>query len=524
MADLNALIAQGYQFQPPPDPFAQYGKMQQLQSAGMQNQLAQYQFEAAKRADVQANALNQAYASAIDPTTGAIDYGKVARSLATGGVGSQIPAVEKTRMEQEVAKLNKQKLEGEIASQAPALALKKIELFNSQMEQSKRRLNQINPNSPNAGEQLMAWHTSNHAPGVLGDTLREQGSTPEKTIGDIQAAVAGGPAAIAQFIERSMNGQTEFAKKIAPVPEKMTDGKTEFFVDKNQFSPTFGMKIGGAGFAKQITPGEQLTADTAAKRLTFEQNKFNYEKANPGKTIKEVTQADGSTQIFAIDNRTGTATPVMMAGAPGATPAGGGRGAVGVTDGRVGPATPLVGAAKQGALTEAQSNAAMFGSAMAQAQNVLDQVEKQGTKTGAVTTSLAQGIVKYVPLGVGDKLVGDVYALAMQDPSKLFGPDVNQQKLGQAQLAFAIAYLRKTSGAAFGPSELANTVNEFFPAIGEDVSVTKQKAEARKRAIAGMKMGAGKEGAKFIEQYEAPGAAGGGTPSANDPLGIRGKQ
>jgi hypothetical protein len=111
----------------------------------------------------------------------------------------------------------------------------------------------------------------------------------------------------------------------------------------------------------------------------------------------------------------------------------------------------------------------------------------------------------------------------MQDPSKLFGPDVDQQKLGQAQLAFSIAYLRKTSGAAFGPSELANTVNEFFPAIGEDVSVTKQKSEARKRAIAGMKIGAGKEGGKFIEQYEAPGAAGGGTPSANDPLGIRGK-
>jgi hypothetical protein len=151
---------------------------------------------------------------------------------------------------------------------------------------------------------------------------------------------------------------------------------------------------------------------------------------------------------------------------------------------------------------------------------VLDKVEKRGTKSGAVTTSLAQGIVKYVPLGVGDKLVGDVYALAMQDPSKLFGPDVDQQKLGQAQLAFSIAYLRKTSGAAFGPSELANTVNEFFPAIGEDASVTKQKAEARKRAIAGMKIGAGKEGGKFIEQYEAPGAAGGGTPSANDPLGI----
>ena len=48
MADLNALIAQGAQFQAPIDPFAQYGKMQQLQNAGMQNQLTQQQLATAK--------------------------------------------------------------------------------------------------------------------------------------------------------------------------------------------------------------------------------------------------------------------------------------------------------------------------------------------------------------------------------------------------------------------------------------------------------------------------------------------
>jgi len=48
MADLNALIAQGAQFQAPPDPFAQYGRMQQLQNAGMQNQLTQQKLASAK--------------------------------------------------------------------------------------------------------------------------------------------------------------------------------------------------------------------------------------------------------------------------------------------------------------------------------------------------------------------------------------------------------------------------------------------------------------------------------------------
>jgi hypothetical protein len=45
MADLNALIAQGYQFQPLPDPFAQYGKMQQLENSATQNRLAQQQMQ-----------------------------------------------------------------------------------------------------------------------------------------------------------------------------------------------------------------------------------------------------------------------------------------------------------------------------------------------------------------------------------------------------------------------------------------------------------------------------------------------
>jgi len=72
------------------------------------------------------------------------------------------------------------------------------------------------------------------------------------------------------------------------------------------------------------------SAQNARDRLAFEQSKFNYERANPGKTIEKITQEDGSTKVFAIDNRTGMATQVMMAGAPGAAPAGGGRGAVGV--------------------------------------------------------------------------------------------------------------------------------------------------------------------------------------------------
>jgi hypothetical protein len=474
MADLNALIAQGAQFQAPVDPFAQYGKMQQLQNAGMQNQLAQYQFEAAKRADLQANALNQAYGNAVNPDTGEIDYAQVRKSLATGGAGSQIPALEKTRMEQEKAALERQKLTGEIAAQSPALALKKLEVLNSQFDQSKKLLNQIDPNSPDAGSQLMAWHQSNHAPGLLGDTLRANGSTPEQTIGNIQAAIAQGPKGIANFIQRSTLGQTEFAAKIAPTPKEVTDGQKKFFVDSNPQSPTFGMKVGGEGFQTQATPGENLTANTAAKRLAFEQGKFAWEKANPGKTIKEITQADGSTQVVAIDNRTGTATQVMMAGVPGAAPAGGGRGAVGVTDGRVGPATPLVGAKPSNAqATEGERKAATLLQRLQFSQSQLTQAledNPNASKPGVFASAVAK---LSTPL------------------ANTLTPET-RQRVESAQLDMLDAALTLGTGAAYTKEQLEGYRQSYFPQIGDGPKQILDKQARLNNVIAAAKIASGR--------------------------------
>jgi hypothetical protein len=64
MADLNALIAQGYQFQPLPDPFVQYGKRQQLEQGEQANQLNQMKLQEAQAAAVERNALRQ-----LNPTS-----------------------------------------------------------------------------------------------------------------------------------------------------------------------------------------------------------------------------------------------------------------------------------------------------------------------------------------------------------------------------------------------------------------------------------------------------------------------
>ena len=64
MADLNALIAQGAQFQAPPDPFVQYGRMQQLQQSQQANALNQMKMEEMQAATAERNALR-----GLDPSS-----------------------------------------------------------------------------------------------------------------------------------------------------------------------------------------------------------------------------------------------------------------------------------------------------------------------------------------------------------------------------------------------------------------------------------------------------------------------
>jgi hypothetical protein len=152
-------------------------------------------------------------------------------------------------------------------------------------------------------------------------------------------------------------------------------------------------------------------------------------------------------------------------------------------------------------MTEGQSNAALFGGSMAQANATMKELEKAGTLKNAVIPAMMQSLVGLVPLGVGEKVADQIESIARTDPTSLVGPNANQQRLAQAQIAFATAWLRKTSGASFGASEVSNTIKEFFPMIGEGDSVIKQKTEARERAIDGMRLGTTKEGQAYIDKY-----------------------
>lgn len=219
MANLNALIAQGYQFQQPPDPFVQYGRMQQLEQGQQANQLNRMKMQEAERANVQANMLNQAYASSVDPLTGEIDYAKVRRAAAAGGAGSQIPAIEESRLKQETARLTQQKTAGEVAAQPVKLSADKAKLLDDKLKLSRQFLDTLDPADPNAPARYLAWHEANHADPDIGPALTARGVTAAQARAQIDAAIARGPQAFAQMLNQSKLGTEKFMEMNKPTTQ-----------------------------------------------------------------------------------------------------------------------------------------------------------------------------------------------------------------------------------------------------------------------------------------------------------------
>jgi len=102
MSNLNALIAQGYQFKPIADPFEQYGKMQQLEQGRQTNELNALKLDEARRGVAEQNQLRQldpaaadyiAQVTRINPRTG-FEFGKLQRDADTARLTQQKTQIE----------------------------------------------------------------------------------------------------------------------------------------------------------------------------------------------------------------------------------------------------------------------------------------------------------------------------------------------------------------------------------------------------------------------------------------------
>lgn len=199
------------------------------------------------------------------------------------------------------------------------------------------------------------------------------------------------------------------------------------------------------------------------------------------KTIKD---ADGKETAVWVDPYNQSVTPAQTpgSGAPSAPPT------VTLPDGRqiTMPAgmdpkkwkehvTNAVADAQAGKQTETQANATTFANRMEAAETNVKQFE--GAATG-IKDNMLRGVTDApyspVPRGATNWAVSKEY-----------------KQYEQAKSQFITAMLRRESGAAIAIEEFNRYDREFFPQVGDDAEVIKQKRDMRNVAIEGMKKGAG---------------------------------
>jgi len=229
------------------DPLAQYGKIVQIQAAQNQNALSQYQLSAARQNETSNNALNAAYSAAYDPATGKIDIGKLRQSIAQSGIGSKLPAIEKTLSEQETAQLKREKVFNDLVG-------KRLQLSRQGLE------------GVTTPEQFIAWHQSNHSDPILAEYFKQRGVTAEQSKQRIETLIRS-PGGFEQLLRESKVG-TEKALENHFVTQNL--GATTQVQSIPKYGPGAASVVPGSAAAMTPTPDAVLAHEDRVKRLAKE--------------------------------------------------------------------------------------------------------------------------------------------------------------------------------------------------------------------------------------------------------------
>ncbi len=213
---LDPVIAGGFRGLQLQDPLERYARVSQIQGAQQQSQLnqlqmqqAQLQMRQAQREQETTNALNAAYRDAYNPQTGDVDINRLRQSLATGGYGAKIPAIEKQFFEGREARTK-----ADVAS---------TELLDKKLKQSRSFLDTLDPTAPGAADAYIAWHEANHKDPVIGPALTARGVTAEQSRGRI-AQMIQTPGGLARLINESKLGTEKFMELNKPTTQVIDQG------------------------------------------------------------------------------------------------------------------------------------------------------------------------------------------------------------------------------------------------------------------------------------------------------------
>ena len=270
---------------------AQYGQMQQIQNAQNQNRLADLAYGQQEQSIANEKAMNQAYAGAVG-ADGKIDRNMLYSSLAQGGFGSKLPAIQEG-----FAKADKSS--GEVDAQKFKLANDRYKIYQSSLGALSQE--------PNLTKEMVMQS---------GQSLVDQGILPAEMLSQSVARLSDDPEQLRAMLTQGLKTQltpeqmfTVFGAK----PTQVDTGQTISFRDTNPNSPTFGQAIGGAPVQKMQSP-ESIASNALTRRgqnLTDARGRdFNATKVEEN-LIKREAQDSASnltkaSQVASFDTMLGT--------------------------------------------------------------------------------------------------------------------------------------------------------------------------------------------------------------------------
>jgi hypothetical protein len=563
-----------------------YSTVAGIQNAQNQNALAQYTLAAARRGEETENALNKAYMEAYNPQTGQIDLPTLRGKIATAGVGSKLPAIEKQLAEVEKEQLARKEQLGKVV--------------NQRFDQSKALL--ANVRTP---EEYIAWHEANHADPVLGEYLKSRGVTAESSRAQIMSELAQ-PGGFQRLIARSA---TALDKMPALLEQERAQavlggrGQTQPVAAPvgNALVPTVpqAQPVANAMVAAPQTaavPAPAVTAMPMASGLQGELSAVNSEIARlqssdsaglgPVQTRIKALEEQKARLFTAITQERQANTSALQAETSAkqanissykltSTKNGVVKTNVltGASEFVLGPdGKPItdISAAQAEETRRAnleQERVARFNAKLAADRQKLEQwkvdnPEKEIKEADGVFVAVDKRSGKATPITVGGKPLESgkalnesqgssvAYGIRMKEANSIvdklategtersaigagtqygIGGLVNaataspqQQQFQQAKRNFITAVLRKESGAVIGQDEFEMEDQKYFRQIGDSDAVAAQKKQARQIAIRAMEIQAG-PGAKEIKNFDPRGSSSGAATGA-DPLGLFGKK
>jgi hypothetical protein len=239
MADLNALIAQGVQFQAPPNPFAQYAQMQQLQQGEQANQMNQLKMQEYQRGLQEQNALRSVVGQPgfdpMNPTHQANAFA-AAPSLAPGYIEKALTTRET------VAKI------GKTGAETAELE------YKTKLAKANKAINDISALS-NPKEAI----DSINAHLAAGDITPEKADALKNSLGTAPSFGAWQRSMVTGILDAK-----ERLTTTAPKPTEMRLGDTVKTIDMNPDSPTYKQEVLPAQ-AINVSPDASLSAATSRR-------------------------------------------------------------------------------------------------------------------------------------------------------------------------------------------------------------------------------------------------------------------